>query len=291
MNVSRRARVIVAAAAWLGAAIPATTSAQPATAPGAYAITPAEPDFALTVLPTALRMPTGEFAFRLTHRFSRPIAGTCPDEGPKPEGCGGLGAFVENFFGFDSSSKVGLEFRYGLAPGVQMTLHRTNDRALQVAVQGQVLRQHDTSPITVDVIGAVEGLNNFRQDHAFTVGAVISHRVRTRGALYLHPLVIINSRPDQQATLAGDNHTMMLGVGGRIRIASRTSLVAEAAPRLDGYRPNVDHVAFGIERRTRGHVFQLTVSNSFASTLRQAAHGGPGHGDWFIGFTLSRKFY
>ena len=33
-----------------------------------------EPDFALAALPTTLRMPARKFAFRLTHRFSRPIA-------------------------------------------------------------------------------------------------------------------------------------------------------------------------------------------------------------------------
>ena len=33
-----------------------------------------EPDFTLGALPTTLRMPARKFAFRLTHRFNRPIA-------------------------------------------------------------------------------------------------------------------------------------------------------------------------------------------------------------------------
>jgi hypothetical protein len=38
-------------------------------------------------------------------------------------------------------------------------------------------------------------------------------------------------------------------------------------------------------------MFQLNVSNSFGSTLRQVALGGPGNGDWFLGFNLSRRFF
>ena len=34
-----------------------------------------EPDFNLITLPTTLRMPQNKFTFRLTHRFSRPLAG------------------------------------------------------------------------------------------------------------------------------------------------------------------------------------------------------------------------
>jgi hypothetical protein len=49
--------------------------ASAATAPDAdLQVNPAEPDFTLSALPTTLRMPSRKFAFRLTHRFSRPIA-------------------------------------------------------------------------------------------------------------------------------------------------------------------------------------------------------------------------
>lgn len=293
MIVSFRSYARLAAAAVFVVALPLSARAQAPAAgsPSDYAIVQAEPDFALTTLPTTLRMPTGKFAFRMTHRFSRPIAGTCPDEGPKPDGCGGVGAFIENFFGFDSSSKVGLELRYGVLPGTQVTLHRSNDRAIQLGAHTQLLRQSDTRPVTVDLMGAVEGQNNFREDHTLTVGTVIAHQITDRGAIYLHPLLLFNANPLPD-TLTDDNHTVMLGLGGRLRLgSSRTYLVAEAAPRLAGFKPNVDHIAFGVERRAGGHVFQLNVSNSLGSTLRQVALGGPGNGDWFIGFNLSRRFY
>jgi hypothetical protein len=292
-----RIRSLFVYAAWtaiLTAALPTGAAAQTAAAAPTtsdYDIVLAEPDFALTALPTTLRIPQGKFGFRMTHRFSRPIAGTCPDSGPKPDGCGGLGAFVENFFGFDSSSKVGLEVRYGLLPGTQVSVQRSNDRAIQFAGQHRLLTQSDATPVTVDVLGAIEGQNNFRETHTMTIGAIVSYAETDRGALYAHPILLFNSNPAPDTEI-DDNHTVMLGLGGRLRLGSTDMyLVAEAAPRLAGYKPNVDHIAFGFEKRSGGHMFQLTVANAFGSTLRQVAMGGPGNGDWFVGFTLSRRFY
>jgi hypothetical protein len=300
VNVVRRLNIALATAAVvLLVGLPLGAAAQTAPPPTASVITEPEdldinevvPDFALTALPTTLRMPAGKFAFRMTHRFARPIAGTCPDEGPRPDGCGGIGAFVENFFGFDSASKVGLEVRYGVMPGTQVVLHRTNDRAIQIQAQSQLLRQSDTRPLTLDLIGAIEGRNNFREDHTLSVGTVLAHRIAGRGAVYLQPLLLFNSNPVPDAA-TDDNHTVMLGLGGRMRLGqTKMYLVAEAAPRLAGFKPGVDHLSFGFEHRSGGHMFQLNVSNSFGSTLRQVALGGPGNGDWFLGFNLSRRFF
>ena len=283
-----RSAVFVTLALCLGA-VPA--AAQAANDPDDFQIVQAEPDFGLTVLPTTLRMPAGKFAFRMTHRFSRPIAGTCPDEGPKPDGCGGIGAFVENFFGFDSASRVGLELRYGVVPGTQVVLHRTNDRAIQVMAQSQLLRQSATRPITLDLVGAIEGRNNFREDHTLSAGVILSHQITDRGAVYVQPVLLFNSNPLSD-TDTDDNHTVMLGFGGRWRLGqTKMYLVAEAAPRLAGFKPGVDHISFGFESRAGGHMFQLNVSNALGSTLRQVALGGPGNGDWYLGFNLSRRFF
>src|SRR5689334_25372243 len=56
---------------------------------------PADPDFTLSALPTALRMPAGKFSFRLTPRFSRPIA-SCS-----------AGEFIGERFGLERLSPVG----------------------------------------------------------------------------------------------------------------------------------------------------------------------------------------
>ena len=57
---------------------------------------PAEPDFTVVTLATTGQVPRHKFAFRLTHRFSRPLDGF--------EGDFELGELVENLFGFDSAA-------------------------------------------------------------------------------------------------------------------------------------------------------------------------------------------
>ena len=241
----------------------------------------AQPDFTLGALPTTLRLPKGKFSFRLTHRFTRPIAE------------GDVGDFFADLFGFDSSARIGLELRYGLLPGTQVVVHRTNDRTIQFAGQHQFLRfaRNPAAPGVVHAVLAVEGGNNFSEDFAGTVGAVASKEFERRGALYVQPLMVFNTRPDVDIDDEGE-HTFLLGFGGRLQLwQSKTYIIVEAAPQVAGYKNGVDHVSVGLEKRAGGHVFQLTISNALGTTYRQIARGGDVSGDWYIGFNLSRKFY
>ncbi|HET9369010.1 MAG TPA: DUF5777 family beta-barrel protein [Vicinamibacterales bacterium] len=237
-----------------------------------------EPDFALAALPTTLRMPARKFAFRLTHRFSRPIAE------------GDVGDFFADFFGFDSSAQIGLELRYGIRPGTQATVHRTNERTIQFLGQHALLRQSEDRRLTVDALGAIEGADNFSEDFSGSIGAVLSHRFADRGAIYAQPIVVFNSN-FETSPADEDEYTMFIGVGARWRIHGRVYLFAELAPRVAGFDDGGDQMSFGIEKRAGGHVFQFNVSNGLGTTLRQVARGGPGYDDWFVGFNLSRRFF
>jgi hypothetical protein len=255
--------------------LPSLATAQTAADPDLQ-VNPAEPDFTLSALPTTLRMPAGKLTFRLTHRFSRPIAS------------GTAGEFFADLFGFDSSARIGLELRYGVRPGTEVTFHRTNDRSIQLLGQHELLRQQAGRPLTIDAIVAAEGGNNFSEEFSGTIGAVLSRQLAERGAVYIQPLFVSNTNPQPD----GDRHTMVVGLGARIRIGqSRAYVVAEAAPQIAGYDAGVDHVSLGIEKRAGGHVFQFTVANALGTTLRQVAQGGPHRGDWFVGFNLTRRFY
>jgi hypothetical protein len=263
---------------------PPTSAAPQAPAQAAAApdpdlqVNPAEPEFTLGALPTTLRMPAGKFSFRMTHRFSRPIAS------------GTAGEFFADFVGFDSSARVGLELRYGVRPGTQVTFHRTNDRAIQFLGQQELLRQDAGRPIAIHAVVAVEGADNFSEEFSGTVGAVLSRQFSERGAVYLQPLFVSHTNPETDAT--ENRHTMLLGVGTRIRLGqTRTYVVIEAAPQIAGYDAGIDHISVGIEKRAGGHMFQLTIANALGTTLRQVARGGPHRDDWFIGFNLTRRFF
>jgi hypothetical protein len=136
------------------------------------------------------------------------------------------------------------------------------------------------STVTIDALATSEGTNNFRDSYSPSLGAVISRTLGKHGAVYAQPIWInnTNARPTE---LIDDNNTFMLGVGGRLRVRPTVYLVAEAAPRW-GYKPDVAHVSFAIEKR---------FSNSFGTTLAQVARGGVSNDNWYMGFNISRKFF
>lgn len=125
-----------------------------------------EPDFNLVTLPTTLRIPRNSFAFRLTHRFSRPLAGGR-----------GFDNLLEDFFGFDSSAFIGLELRYGIAPGAQVAVYRNNNRNIQISGKYNVLWSQSEHGIGLDAYVSVEGTDNFRDEYSPAFGAIISKRL------------------------------------------------------------------------------------------------------------------
>lgn len=266
---------------------PAQTPAAPVASNPDVRLDPLQPDFALAALPTTLRLPEHKLAFRITHRFTRSL------------GSGSVGDLFNDFFGFDSAALIGLELRYGLLPGTQVGVHRTSDKTIEIFGQHNFMQQKaDGHPLGIDFIAAVEGLNNFREVESFdgtssrhqtsgSFGLIVSRKAGKVAALYAEPIFVVNSSPLQ----TGDNDTMMIGLGTRVRIRPSTYLVAEITPRVSGYRPGVNQMSFGLEGRAGGHTFQVNFSNGFGTTLGQLARGGVDNSSWYIGFNISRKFF
>ena len=261
---------------------PALLSAQTAAAPPQpeqadpdVRIDPLQPDFTLAALPTTLRMPRGKWAFRITHRFTRPL------------GQGNFGDLLADAFGFDGAAQIGLELRYGLRSGTQVGVHRTSDRSIQFFGQHNVLNERDGARMGLDALVTVEGRNNLQEHYRAAMGAVMSRKAGKYAALYVEPLIVVNASPLD----TGDNNTLMLGLGGRVRIRPSWYVVAEVTPRLTGFDPGTHQASFGIEGRSGGHVFQVNVSNGFGTTLGQIARGTLNADDWYIGFNISRKFF
>jgi hypothetical protein len=236
-----------------------------------------QPDFAIVNLPTTLRVPRFKSAFRVTHRFGRPL------------GAGDFGEALENFFGLDSGALIGLEYRFGLMRGLQVGVLRTSDRTIELFTHYNVLQQGGARPVGVTAVAAIDGTNNFRDSYAPALGAVISRELGSRGALYLEPMYVNNSNPFP-ADDGADNDTFLLGLGARLRVRPTVYLVGEYIPRA-GYDPGVHHGTFGIEKRAGGHVFQFNFSNGLGNTFGQLARGGTANEDWYIGFNISRKFF
>ena len=237
----------------------------------------AQPDFGLATLATNLRMPRHKMAFRMSHRFARPL------------GQGDFGDLVDDFFGFDSGALIGLELRYGIVRGGQVGIYRTSDRTIQFFGQYELTSQK-SFPVGISALATAEGTNNFRDRYSPGLAAVISREIGDRAAIYVQPAWINNTNP-QPTELVDDNDTTVIGLGTRVRVRKSTYLVLEASPRVAGYSPNVTLISFGIEQQAGGHLFQINFSNGVGTTMANVARGGSSHDDWYIGFNLSRKFF
>ena len=289
MQIRSKAVWMVGVALWLALATSAAAQTPPEQAPPPPAQTPPatsnpdirvdplQPDFNLAALPTTLRMPQNKLAFRVTHRFTRSL------------GRGDFGDLVNDFFGFDSGAQIGLELRYGLLPGLQVGVHRTSDKTIEIFGQQNLMQQKpDGHPLGIDVIGTFEGLDNMKDQKMGALGVLVSRKVGKVAAIYAEPMVVLNTNPSTE----GDNNTAMIGLGARVRIRPTSYLVGEVTPRFSGFRPGVDQGSFGLEMRAGGHTFQINFSNGFGTTLGQiASRGGVTSDSWYIGFNISRKFF
>jgi len=277
-------RIAVVLACLLTAAAPAAHAGQnPQPAPPAPVDDPdldpnrAQPDFVLVNLPTTLRVPRFKSAFRVTHRFGRPL------------GQGSFGELAENLFGLDSGATIGLEYRFGLMRGLQVGILRTSERTIEFFTQYNVLNQRSSAPVGLGVLAAIDGTNNFRDSYSPSLGVAVSREVGDFGAFYVEPIWVNNASPEP-SELVDENDTFMVGLGARLRVRPTVYLVGEFIPRT-GYDPGAHHGTFGIEKRSGGHVFQLNFSNGHGNTMGQLARGGTSSDDWYIGFNISRKFY
>lgn len=251
------------------------------------ALNPGQPEYTVVNLPTTLRVPKGAFAFRVTHRFGRDLTS------------GAFGDLLGDFFGFDSGALIGLELRYGIMRGWQAGIYRTSDRTIQLFTQYNVLRQGEGKPLNVDILASLEGTNNLRSRDASQVtgrgrrspalGAVISRVFGRAAAISITPAWVSNTNPLPSA-LAEDDDTVILGIGGRLRVRPTVYLVGEVVPRIAGNSPGDTLGSFGIEKRVGGHAFQVNFSNGLGSTLGQIALGTPTSNSWHIGFNINRKF-
>jgi Membrane bound beta barrel domain (DUF5777) len=238
----------------------------------------AEPDFTLVGLPTSLRLARFKSAFRVTHRFTRPL------------GQGDFGDLAGDLFGIDSGALIGLEYRFGIVRNGQIGIHRTSEKTIAFFGEYGVIRQSAQRPFDVTAVLTIDGTNNFKDSYSPSVGAIVSRAFGEFGAVYIEPIWVNNTNP-LPAEVIDDNNTFIVGLGTRVRVRPTVYLVGEFAPRVSGFHPGVHHGSFAIEKRAGGHVFQLNFSNSFGTTMANIARGGFRSEDWYMGFNISRKFF
>lgn len=237
---------------------------------------PLQPDFTLINLPTTLPLPLHKSNFRLTHRFNGNLR------------LGDFGSQAGNLFGLDEGATIGFEYRFAVARHIEVAAYRTTfNRTTQLYGKYDAFHQSARTPIGFSTILAVEGVNNFREQYAPAIGASISRDVANVMALYAVPMWVHNSA----AATGVIRETVMVGLGGSVRVRPTVFLVAEVTPRVGGYVISDPEYGFGISKRIGGHVFDLTFTNTTqGTTFAQMARGGFPN-SLYLGFNLARKFF
>jgi hypothetical protein len=260
-------------------------TADPAPAPPP----PRETDLNVINVPTTFSLRRHQSYFRLTHRFARDLRR------------GDFGSLAEDLFSLDNGAIIGLEYRFGLTSTLQAGVHRSMlSKTIQFFGKYDAWHQGDALPVSISLLGSIEGLNNLEDDHQPGVAAVFSRVMNGAVALYVSPAFVARSRTadfldndNEIPGLAGDTdeHTVFVGLGGRFRLRPTVSVTAEYSPRIGGYDPGRGTWGVAIEKRTGsgGHTLQVNFTNSFGTTLGQLARGGSDH-DIYLGFNVTRKF-
>ncbi len=234
----------------------------------------AEPSFRTVNLPTTLRLPVHKANFELVHRFNGNLAKKS------------FGDNAGDLFGLDNGAAIGIEYRYAPVRHLQAIVYRTNiDKTFQFSGKYDAVHQ-GAAPLSISAVVAVEGTNNFQDDYAPSVGAVLGRTFGDVAAVYATPLWVHNSA----ALIGSTRDTGVVGLGARVRIRPTVYLTGEVSPRMSGYKPGKPEFGFALEKRAGLHVFQLNFTNTQASTFAQVARGGFPD-SLYLGFNLARKFF
>lgn len=258
---------------------------------------PAEVELNLINLPTTKSLALHGSYFRLTHRFARDLRR------------GDFGQLAEDFFALDNGAIIGLEYRFGITSDLQAGIHRSVlSRTIEMFGRYDRWRQNEQLPVSISLIGSIEGLDNFTDHYQPAIAASISRAFGTTLVLYTVPMYVAHTAAadfveghDEHShdvggepvpvvdEHAGHDDTFMLGLGGRLRLRPSVFVAAEVSPRLAGYDPLRATWGVALEKKTEGHTMQINFTNSWGTTFGQLSRVGSEH-DIYLGFNITRRF-
>ena len=240
----------------------------------------AQPDFTLVALPTTLRVPRHKSAFRVTHRFT-PSAGRGRFRQPRR---GSVRPRQRRADRPRVSIRPHARHADRLPPHVD-----SHDRVLRAA-RGDGAGRGD-SRSRFDALAIDRRHEQFpRQLLARRSARSSRGRSANTPRSTCEPIWVNNSNAAAVRARRRQRHRDR-GLGARLRVRPTVYLVLEGAPRVAGYDPGSTQISFGLEKRSGGHMFQLTITNGFGTTMGQIARGASNTDDWHLGFSISRKFF
>lgn len=254
-------------------------------------------DHYLVNLPTTLPYERRSFGLRFTHRFAQPVlrvGNDCME-------CAGLSAL----YGLDSFSFSSFGGSVGITKWLAATVYRSPlDRTYEFGGDVEMMQQPSGKPFSASLRVALESRrlfvpqeSDFRRFQTANLVFPVSRAISDRAEIFVVPMASFKANPrifpPSPFTPEGERreHLGALGLGASIRLRPRTALVLEWMPRVAGFRPadSRNAFSFGILRSTNGHVFELVLTNSVATTTSRSASTGTA--DLALGFNLYRRLH
>lgn len=229
--------------------------------------------------------PLGELKFIISHRF------------------GELNGGGYEMFGLDNSQmRMGLD--YGVSDNLTIGVGRTSfEKTFDGYFKARLLRQQETGmPITMawqsaialnSVRWADESRENYFTSRLFyTHQLMIARKFHDRFSAQVMPTLV---HRNLVATEADENDIISIGSAYRYQISKMLSLTTEYYYNLPNQLADdrQNSLSIGIDIDTKGHVFQLHLSNSRGMTEKFFVTNTTG--DWtdgtvFLGFNITRDF-
>lgn len=227
---------------------------------------------------------------------------------------GSLNQGAYNMWGLDQSTiRLGLE--YGINNWLSAGIGRSSyEKTFDGSLKAKILRQSTgsrTMPVSLSLYGATalnsmrwtdnSRTNYFSSRISYVAQLLIARKFSNSLSLQLSPTYIhknlVKTRNDR-------NDNISVGIGGRYKIAQRTSINAEYFYQIPGFVNSYEVSAtetakyqnclsVGVDLETGGHVFQFRLTNAqpmfersfITETTNKWTDGGI-----FLGFTINRVF-
>ncbi|NQY66329.1 MAG: hypothetical protein HRT72_01180 [Flavobacteriales bacterium] len=236
--------------------------------------------------------------FRITHRF------------------GSMGVGGHTLYGLDEARDIRFSFDYGLSDRIAIGIGRSKIKEhIDGSFKYAFLKQSkDKIPFTAVLytdaaLSAVKSdtnnLNNYYPEFVhrltYTTQILLARKFSKSFSFELLPTWVHRNRiieATNEKTNASDVHGIFaLGFAARVKITSRTAIVADYFLVMSDYRNDnpsfANPLAIGVELETGGHVFHINLTNSnsiiendfIPNTSDSWLDGG-----YKLGFNISRVF-
>lgn len=248
----------------------------------------------LVLLQTNETQPKQNLTFWIFHRFGD---------------IGGEFGGSHTLFGLDNASDIHIGFDYGITDALTIGVGRSRfNETYNLQGKLRLIRQrHEGTPVSLTLFAQSSWItrkefvpNEFREEtdrisHFFQL--ILARKFSPSLSLMLNPGYL--ARP-QAMDPQDQNNFFVLGMGGRLKLTKRLSLIADYTIVNGLDRPDdlatdyFNPLGIGLEIETGGHVFSLnfqnapyiTENNFIPYTQKSWSDGGVR-----FGFSISRNFY